>query len=104
MPKNIDTKLKTIQNLFSNGQETVLGNDGFFSIPEYQRAYNWKANEQCDKLWQDIESFIDNSQNKSYFFGTIIINNEQDKLYLIDGQQRVTTFLILLKAILMKIN
>ena len=57
--KNIDAKLKNIQGIFSNSQDSILGQDGCFIIPDYQRAYNWRFNEQCDKLWQDIESFIE---------------------------------------------
>ena len=104
MAKNIDANLKNIQGLFSNSQDSVIGIDGIFIIPDYQRAYNWKFNEQCDKLWQDIEAFIENGKNESYFFGSIIINNDRDQLYVIDGQQRMTTFMLLLKALLIKIN
>lgn len=104
MAKNIDAKLKNIQGIFSNSQDSVLGIDGIFIIPDYQRAYNWKFDEQCDKLWQDIEAFIENGKNESYFFGSIIINNDNEQLYVIDGQQRMTTFMLLLKALLIKIN
>lgn len=106
MAKNIDAKLKNIQGLFSstNSQDSILGTDGTYIIPEYQRAYSWKYNEQCDKLWQDIESFIDNKKNDSYFLGSIIINSARDELYVIDGQQRMTTFILLLKALLLRIN
>ena len=62
--KNIDAKLKNIQGIFSNSQDSILGQDGCFIIPDYQRAYNWRFNEQCDKLWQDIESFIDGDEGK----------------------------------------
>ena len=106
MAKNIDAKLKNIQGLFSsaNSQDSILSMGGTYIIPEYQRAYNWKSNEQCDKLWQDIEAFIDNKKNDSYFFGSIIINSANDELYVIDGQQRMTTFILLLKALLIRIN
>ena len=95
MAKNIDAKLKTIQDIFLNSQTSALGNEGVYIIPEYQRAYNWKYNEQCDKLWQDIESFVDNHKNETYFLGSVIINNVDEELYVIDGQQRLTTFMLL---------
>jgi len=104
MAKNIDAKLKNIQGVFSNSQDSVLGRQGLFIIPDYQRAYNWRSNIQCDKLWQDIESFVDNKKNDSYFLGSVIINSDNDKLYVIDGQQRLTTFMLLQKALLIKIN
>lgn len=105
MAKNIDAKLKTIQGLFSsaNSQDSILGDNGIYVIPEYQRAYNWKYGEQCDKLWQDIESFIESKKNDAYFLGSIIINSDEEQ-FVIDGQQRLTTFMLLLKALLLKIN
>lgn len=104
--KGIDARLKNIQGLFSgaNSQDSILGSEGIYIIPEYQRAYNWKSNEQCDKLWQDIEDFINERKNDTYFFGSIIINSDSDNLYIIDGQQRITTFMLLLKALLLQIN
>ncbi len=104
MAKKIDSELCTIQNLFKNSQESILGNNGKYIIPEYQRAYNWKFNEQCDKLWQDIITFINTDKNETYFLGSIIINNDDGLLYIIDGQQRTSTFILLLKALLIKIS
>lgn len=98
MAKNIDPKLKKI------GEYLKLDAGSIFSIPEYQRPYSWRIYD-CDKLWQDIIAFIDSDGNDPYFFGTIIINClENDKvLSLIDGQQRTTTFLLLLKALLINL-
>ena len=98
MAKNIDPKLKKI------GAYLKLEDDAIFSIPEYQRAYSWGI-KHCDKLWQDIEAFIESGGNDPYFFGTIIINcqDNDSKLSLIDGQQRTTTFLLLLKAVLIRL-
>ena len=86
----------------------ILNGNNQFLIPIYQRYYSWDI-EQCKRLWNDIVDFTDitdNPDNERYFFGTIIINCEDgdDKLELIDGQQRTTTFLLLLKAILMCLN
>jgi uncharacterized protein with ParB-like and HNH nuclease domain len=73
-------------------------------IPEYQRSYSWNIT-QCDKLWQDVESFIESDGSDPYFFGTIIVDCSEDKKFsLIDGQQRTTTFLLLLKALLLNLN
>jgi hypothetical protein len=73
-------------------------------IPEYQRGYSWNIT-QCDKLWQDVKSFIDSGGTDPYFFGTIIVDcSEDNKFSLIDGQQRTTTFLLLLKALLIRLN
>ena len=99
MAKNIDPNSKKI------GDYLQLDNNAMFIIPEYQRAYSWGIN-NCDKLWQDIVDFSNSEKKDNYFFGTIIINclDEDTKLELIDGQQRTTTFLLLLKALLLNIN
>ena len=74
-------------------------------IPEYQRAYSWGI-ENCDKLWQAINDFVKSDSKDRYFFGTIIVNCQDGdtKYVLIDGQQRTTSFLLLLKALLVRIN
>lgn len=99
MAKNIDPKLRKI------GEYLKLERNAVFTIPEYQRAYSWGI-DNCDKLWQDIIDYTDGGSSDSYFFGTIIINCQDGdtKLGLIDGQQRTTTFLLLLKALLVKVN
>lgn len=99
MAKDIQPALSAIQVFLK------LKSDVEFYIPKYQRKYSW-GKDQCDKLWQNLLDFANNSNEKNYFFGTIIINCESDdkKLVLIDGQQRTITFLLLLKALLIKIN
>lgn len=99
MAKNIEPKLRKI------GDYLKLEDNTIFTIPEYQRAYSW-GTDHCDKLWQDIQNFVASNNKDSYFFGTIIINCQEDdtRFGLIDGQQRTTTFLLLLKALLIKIN
>ncbi|MFI3271303.1 MAG: DUF262 domain-containing HNH endonuclease family protein [Pseudomonadota bacterium] len=104
MAKTIDAKLDTILGLFTNSHGSILQKEGRFIIPEYQRAYSWTANEQCEKLWEDLETFVEHKNNDTYFFGTVIINNDSKALQIIDGQQRITTFMLLLKAFLLRIN
>lgn len=99
MAKDIDPELASI------GKYLQLDKGAKFIVPEYQRKYAWQIS-NCDKLWSDITDFIENGSRDPYFFGTIIINctNEDLELSLIDGQQRTTTFMLLLKALLIKIN
>jgi hypothetical protein len=98
MAKNIEPQLKLISGYFKLDKLTK------FVIPEYQRGYSWNIT-QCDKLWQDIEAFIESDGSDPYFFGTIIVDCSEDNQFrLIDGQQRTTTFLLLLKALLIKLN
>ena len=94
---NIDQQ--TIKELFSNKKSDFL-------IPDYQRPYAW-GDVECQTLWEDIFSFAfpDNdctafdSENDEYFLGPIVtFKNEANKLEIIDGQQRLTTLMLLLRA------
>lgn len=76
-----------------------------FLIPDYQRPYAWDE-DLCQTLWDDIFAFAipDNdaykfNTNEEYFLGSIVtFKNEDGKLEVIDGQQRLTTFMLLLRA------
>lgn len=76
-----------------------------FLIPDYQRPYAWKET-QCQTLWDDLVSFAfpDNNSDKfdindEYFLGSIVtFENEDKKKEVIDGQQRLTTLMLLLRA------
>ncbi|WP_231259290.1 DUF262 domain-containing protein [Helicobacter pylori] len=82
-----------------------------FSIPVYQRNYTWEE-ENCEKLLQDIVSISQNK--KTHFMGSItyilrLIDDEKSlrqlqEFVIIDGQQRITTIMLLLKAIETKIQ
>src|SRR5574344_1545606 len=98
MAKDIEPKLRKIKEYL-----TLDLNGAHFRIPEYQRPYSWKT-EQCDKLLQDIQSFIESGGTDPYFFGTIILDCSDNQLSLIDGQQRTTSFLLFLNSILLILN
>jgi len=76
-----------------------------FLIPDYQRPYAWEET-QCQTLWDDIFSFAfpDNNcdkfdSNEEYFLGSIVtFENDNNKKEVIDGQQRLTTLMLLLRA------
>ena len=93
---NVDQK--TIFDLFSDKKADFL-------IPDYQRPYAW-GEEQCQTLWDDIFlfSFPDNNyeafdENEEYFLGSIVtFKNEKMKSEVIDGQQRLTTLMLILRA------
>lgn len=77
-------------------------NKRVFKVPVYQRNYDW-SNIQCEKLFQDI--IRANEKNCQHFTGTIVYINDinggsgLDEVLIIDGQQRITTIYILLKAL-----
>jgi hypothetical protein len=73
-----------------------------FYVPEFQRPYAWGV-EQCKKLWDDIYSAWRNDYRIPCFLGSIIVypkfpRDNSKHMYLIDGQQRITTLLLLLRA------
>lgn len=79
-----------------------------FIIPEYQRPYAWTS-EQIETLFEDIWEFAttqgDVNQNSSYFLGSIVsFENEEMKQEIIDGQQRITSLFLLLRAIYTKLR
>ena len=87
---------KTIGEIFSKKGAKFL-------IPDYQRPYSWD-NEQCENLWEDLKNFAfpENEgfdDKDEYFLGTIVtFKNEYDDNEVIDGQQRLVTLMLLLRA------
>ena len=94
---NIDQK--TIRLLLTDKHSDFL-------IPDYQRPYAW-GEDECAMLWDDLFSFAfpnDNcdafdSSADEYFLGPIVtFKNSAGQLEIIDGQQRLTTIMLLLRA------
>lgn len=81
--------------------DLIEKNKRVFKVPVYQRNYDW-SNIQCEKLYQDI--LIANERDHKHFTGTIVyivgLNaSTLSEVLIIDGQQRLTTMYILLKAL-----
>lgn len=81
--------------------EVFLNNDPIYQIPDYQRQYSWK-DEQVVQLWEDIYgAFLnnkdDNTTDTNYFLGSLIVISKGNSIEdIVDGQQRITTLMILL--------
>lgn len=86
----IDAQVKSISKL----------NDYFFIVPDYQREYVWKPEDQVEQFLIDIDNEYDEDQTKQkgYFIGSIIIVENNGKYDVIDGQQRLTTIVLTLCA------
>lgn len=70
-------------------------------IPKYQRAYAWERSNNID-LWDDICYLVSNNA-EMHFFGQIVVHKDKEdhnKLFIIDGQQRITTSVLLVRAFL----
>ena len=87
--------------LFS--REFLYGGEIEFVIPVYQRNYSWEI-EQCEKLLDDIRKLYED-ERKGHFLGSIVAKSEMDvkrniKYTIIDGQQRLTSIFLMIKAFL----
>lgn len=93
---NVDQK--TVKQLFQAPKADFL-------IPDYQRPYAW-TEDQCRTLWNDIFDFafpgLDYEKfnpNDEYFLGPIVtFKNDNSQQEVIDGQQRLTTLMLVLRA------
>ena len=83
-----------------------------FRIPEYQRAYSWTSDERQD-LFGDIEKVRTKGQDAGHFMAAVVClrrekqtlgTDEFHVLDVVDGQQRLTTLIILLNAIKLALN
>lgn len=90
---------RNVMNLFQDKRSDFL-------IPDYQRPYAWDES-KCNILWEDLfafafpnENFDNFNDEEEYFLGPIVtyLNKENNKLEVIDGQQRLTTLMLLLRA------
>lgn len=95
---NVDQR--TIFDLFSDRRSDFL-------IPDYQRPYAWRGEKECQTLWDDVFAFAFpendytkfDSDNDEYYLGPIVtFKNDAGKMEIIDGQQRLTTLMLLLRA------
>ena len=69
-----------------------------YIVPDYQREYVWN-DEQVEQLLFDLLDAYNTDNKKAYFLGTIVTYDSGSQFELIDGQQRLTTFFVLLCAI-----
>lgn len=75
--------------------------DCFYVVPDYQREYVWTEKE-VRQLLDDIDEQVDSASEREYFIGMVLVasqNAEKNHFDVIDGQQRLTTFFLLLCAL-----
>lgn len=77
---------ESIQQLFKSAESV--------RIPPYQRAYSWGA-KQCTQFFDDLLE----QKGKQYYLGQFLFEKDGNTLYIIDGQQRLTTTILFLSAI-----
>ena len=91
---NINNGITTLEAIFTLSS---------FSIPQYQRAYSWDV-EQVSTFLKDIKEQVralKGDGRKNYFLGTLLLHSkENNKVDIVDGQQRLTTIVIFISAAL----
>jgi hypothetical protein len=95
----IEPKYHTLNTLFA---------DRVFRIPSYQRFYSWQR-KQRDDLFIDIRQLANKGEDRHHFMATIVclrtaevkpVGSLEYRIYdIVDGQQRLTTLILLLKAV-----
>jgi uncharacterized protein with ParB-like and HNH nuclease domain len=84
--------------------QKVLEGQKQFLVPHYQRPYSWQE-PQWKVLWRDLVELTEDDDPKPHFLGSIVTSPARsipegvEKRLLIDGQQRLTTIVILLALI-----
>ena len=98
--------MSTSRNAAADAVATVdwLGDVASIAIPVYQRQYRWEIS-ACAQLLEDIRAAADGDERSSHFLGSILCISAGahpeagGELVLIDGQQRVTTLMLLIAAL-----
>lgn len=82
--------------------QKVFSQDFWFIIPEYQRSYVWQT-DNVTELIEDLYYAFENKPDNEYFLGSLVLkrvdNDEYPEYEVLDGQQRLTTFLVMLATI-----
>ena len=85
----------------TNVSEFLSVSDWYYVVPVYQRDYIWDEPE-CRQLWSDIREVMSGKRD-NHFIGSVICKNSEDgtrSTVIIDGQQRITTLLLLVRAVI----
>lgn len=87
----------TEMNFARKSIQSLLSENSNFAVPAYQRGYAWDNNE-WDDFWADLQEVVA-SKEDDHFLGQVVVNTLDGKAYIVDGQQRVTTVIIMLAVL-----
>ncbi|WP_102155919.1 DUF262 domain-containing protein [Tsuneonella flava] len=89
--QDLGARLLTMPEIFA---------DNIFVVPDYQRGYAWDE-KQVQDLLQDLDHLIDDGISQKHYTGTLVLSHEgrPDRFNVVDGQQRLTTLVILAKVL-----
>lgn len=85
----IEAEIKSLKKILADDEI-------FYQVPDYQRPYSWDS-DNVESLVDDLTTAFKNSKDEKYFCGSLVLveNKSDNRLDIIDGQQRITTFTIL---------
>lgn len=80
----------------------VFSEEFWFLIPEYQRSYVWQV-DNISELVEDLIFAFENKPENDYFLGSLVLKKIEGSSYpeyqVLDGQQRLTTFFIMMAVL-----
>lgn len=99
------TQMTTATNVDATAVNTIgwlSAPDTTIIVPVYQRQYRWDIG-GCEQLLHDIRAVADTDDEHTHFIGSILSTattvTDDSRLVLIDGQQRITTLMLLIAAL-----
>ncbi len=83
--------------------KNTLKEELYYQIPIYQRPYQW-TEENCEKLLDDLFEDYEEDRESDYFCGSLVLvksdpNSKTETYDVVDGQQRLSTFILLAKVL-----
>ncbi|NHB27187.1 DUF262 domain-containing protein [Helicobacter pylori] len=83
--------------------KNTLKEELYYQIPIYQRPYQW-TEENCEKLLDDLFFNYEDDRESDYFCGSLVLvksdpNSKTETYDIVDGQQRLSTFILLAKVL-----
>ncbi|WRA20304.1 DUF262 domain-containing protein [Helicobacter pylori] len=83
--------------------KNTLKEEFYYQIPIYQRPYQW-TEENCEKLLDDLFEDYEKDRESDYFCGSLVLvksdpNSKTETYDIVDGQQRLSTFILLAKVL-----
>ncbi|NHB23425.1 DUF262 domain-containing protein [Helicobacter pylori] len=83
--------------------KNTLKKELYYQIPIYQRPYQW-TEENCEKLLDDLFFNYEDDRESDYFCGSLVLvksdpNSKTETYDIVDGQQRLSTFILLAKVL-----
>lgn len=97
----LNAETRSVNEIFSPNKKYI--------VPRFQREYSWQS-EEVEEFWDDVTQQIKVNnkkiKNEEYFIGCIVLVGEDSKpeYLIVDGQQRLTTLTILLRAMVDRLN